>query len=161
MRPKTYVVTGTSGHVGRAAVESLHARGHRTREVGRRAGVSIDDAEAVKRAFSQADGAFVIIPFDVKARDLHEREMGMKLADAVRARTRPRRRWSTGLETRSAMTTSMREDDKDRVSTVGIRATDRAGCRFRAGRSTIERAEGGARPRPVDSLRELEAACGV
>src|SRR5262249_34847746 len=34
----------------------------------------------------EADGAFVMIPFDVKAHDLHEREneMGMKLADAVR-----------------------------------------------------------------------------
>jgi uncharacterized protein YbjT (DUF2867 family) len=92
MRQKTYVVTGASGHVGQAVVESLQARGHRTREVSRRAGVSIDDAGALTRAFSEADGAFVMIPFDMKARDLHEREqeMGMRLAAAVRAGGVPR-----------------------------------------------------------------------
>jgi uncharacterized protein YbjT (DUF2867 family) len=87
MGQKTYVVTGASGHVGRAVVETLQAHGHQTRDVSRRTGVSIDDAEALKRAFSEADGVFVMIPFDRTARDLHEREheMGMKLADAVRA----------------------------------------------------------------------------
>jgi len=86
MRQKTYVVTGASGHVGRAVVESLQTHGHQTRDVSRGTGISIDDARALKRAFSEADGAFVMIPFDVKAHDLHEREneMGMKLADAVR-----------------------------------------------------------------------------
>ena len=87
MRQKTYVVTGASGHVGRAVVESLHAGGHQTRDVSRRAGVSIDDSRALNRAFSEADGAFVMVPFDMTARDLHEREheMGMRLTDAVRA----------------------------------------------------------------------------
>src|SRR5262245_63747435 len=87
MRQKTYVVTGASGHVGRAVVESLQTHGHQTREVSRGTGISIADARALKRALSEADGAFVMIPFDVKAHDLHEREneTGVKLADPVRA----------------------------------------------------------------------------
>jgi hypothetical protein len=56
-----------------------------------------------------------------------------------------------GWRNARAMMTAVLAGDGDLVSGVGIRATDRAGCRFRAGRSTIERAEGGARPRPGDS----------
>jgi uncharacterized protein YbjT (DUF2867 family) len=82
---KTYVVTGATGSVGKVVVETLQAQGHHVRPVSRRAGVSFDDAAALTQAFSGVDGAFLMIPFDMKAPDLHKREaeMGMQLAEAV------------------------------------------------------------------------------
>jgi uncharacterized protein YbjT (DUF2867 family) len=69
-----------------ARVEKLKAQGHHVRPVSRSAGVSFDDAAALRRTFSGVDGAFLLIPFDMKAPDLHEREdeIGMKLAEAVK-----------------------------------------------------------------------------
>lgn len=86
-RNKTYVVAGGTGRVGKAVAESLESRGHRIRVVSRKAAVSIDDAVALDRVFSGVDGAFLLIPFDMNAPDLHAREseIGRKLADAVTA----------------------------------------------------------------------------
>jgi uncharacterized protein YbjT (DUF2867 family) len=83
---KTYVVVGSMGAVGAAVASRLEALGHRVRPVSRRAGVSIDDAAALKRACSGVDGAFLLIPFDMQAPDLHVREdeIGVKLAEAVK-----------------------------------------------------------------------------
>ncbi len=83
---KTYVVTGATGTVGKVVLERLTAQGHQVRPVSRSLGVSFDGAAALARAFSGADGAFLMIPFDMKAPDLHKREneIGIKLAEAVK-----------------------------------------------------------------------------
>jgi uncharacterized protein YbjT (DUF2867 family) len=74
MTNKTYVVTGATGSVGKVVVKKLKAQGHQVRPVSRSSGVSFDDAAALKRAFSRVDGAFLMIPFDMKTPDLHKRE---------------------------------------------------------------------------------------
>ncbi|SRR5712692_9123063 len=86
MTKKIYVVAGATGYVGKVVVEKLKAQGHQVRPVSRSDGVSFDDITALTRAFSGVDGAFLMIPFDMKAPDLHKREneIGMKLADAVK-----------------------------------------------------------------------------
>jgi uncharacterized protein YbjT (DUF2867 family) len=86
MMNKTYVVTGATGAVGKAVIERLKAHGAQVRLVSRRSGMSFDDVEALKQAFSGADGAYLMIPFDMQVPDLHKREdeIGMKLAEAVK-----------------------------------------------------------------------------
>jgi short-subunit dehydrogenase len=42
MTNKTYVVTGTTGSVGKVVVEKFKAQGHHVRPVSRSAGVSFD-----------------------------------------------------------------------------------------------------------------------
>lgn len=84
---KTYVVTGATGYVGKAVVSQLEMLGHDVRPISRRAGIAIDDAVALNRAFAGAVGAYLMLPFDVAANDLHAREdeIGAKLAEAVTA----------------------------------------------------------------------------
>jgi len=79
-------VTGATGHVGRVVADKLKVQGHEVRPVSRSAGVDLDDAVALDRAFSGADGAFIMIPPEVKAADLRPRqiEVGLKLASAVK-----------------------------------------------------------------------------
>jgi uncharacterized protein YbjT (DUF2867 family) len=91
MKKGTYVVTGATGHVGRVVAEKLKVQGHEVRPVSRSTGVDLDDAVALNRAFSGADGAFLMLAPEVKAADLRRRqvEVGVKLASAVkRAGTR-------------------------------------------------------------------------
>lgn len=88
----TFVITGATGSVGRAAMARLEAMGHAARPIARRSGVSFDDPEALDRAFDGVDGAYIMIPFDYPAQDLHRREE--EIADklvSVLARRRPRR----------------------------------------------------------------------
>lgn len=82
---KTYVVTGVTGAVGAVVAEVLTRHGHRVRGLSRRAGASIDDPATLAAAFRDADGAFVMIPFDRTAADLHTN------ARRRSPRTRPRR----------------------------------------------------------------------
>jgi uncharacterized protein YbjT (DUF2867 family) len=70
----TFVITGATGSVGRAAAARLEAMGHAVRPIARRSGFSFDDPEALDRAFDGADGAYIMIPFDYAAQDLHRRE---------------------------------------------------------------------------------------
>jgi uncharacterized protein YbjT (DUF2867 family) len=86
LQRKRYVVVGATSDVGKVVAEKLEAWGHQVRPVSRGAGVSIDDTEGLTQAFSGADGAFLMIPFDMQAPDLHEREneIGTKLAGAVK-----------------------------------------------------------------------------
>jgi uncharacterized protein YbjT (DUF2867 family) len=86
MTNKTYVVTGAAGAVGKVVAERLEAQGYQVRRVSRRDGVSFDDARTLMRAFSGVAGAFLMIPFDMQASDLHQREdeIGSKLAEAVK-----------------------------------------------------------------------------
>lgn len=86
-RRKTYVVTGVNGAVGRIVAAVLTRHGHRVRGISRQAGTSIDDPAALAAAFHDADGAFLLIPFDRRAANLHQRETDItaKLAHAVLA----------------------------------------------------------------------------
>lgn len=83
---KTYAVVGASGNVGKVVAQKLKAQGHAVRPVSRAAGVSIDDVEALKKAFKDADGLFLMLPPDVQAPDLRKRqnELGEKLAQAAK-----------------------------------------------------------------------------
>ncbi len=82
---KTVAVVGATGSVGRVVADILQSFGHQVRPVARHAGVSFDDADALSQVFSGADAAFLMIPFDRGAADLHQREaeFGAKLAEAV------------------------------------------------------------------------------
>ncbi len=94
------VIAGATGRTGRAAVESLRARSQqRVRAVvrGRRdvaelraQGVEVieaalDDREALVRALDGADGAYVLVPEDPQALDVHgpRRAIAEAIAHAV------------------------------------------------------------------------------
>jgi uncharacterized protein YbjT (DUF2867 family) len=83
---KAFIVTGATGHIGGAVAEKLKAQGHEVRSVSRRAGINLDDAPALKRAFSGADSAFLLIPPEPAVADLRRRqnEVGQKLAQAAK-----------------------------------------------------------------------------
>lgn len=83
--PSTYVVVGTTGAVGKVVADLLSRQGHHVRPISRRSGISFDDRAAMAEAFHGADGAFLMIPFDRQALDLHRREeaMAATLAGAV------------------------------------------------------------------------------
>jgi uncharacterized protein YbjT (DUF2867 family) len=81
-----YAVVGATGSAGAAVKKALEMRGHEVRLIARRAGVSLDDVHALERAFKGIDGAYLMIPFDLSAPDLHAREtqIATTLAAAVR-----------------------------------------------------------------------------
>jgi uncharacterized protein YbjT (DUF2867 family) len=85
---KEIVVVGDSGAVGTAVVDGVLSLGHRVRRISRRAGISLDDRAALRMAFRGADAAFLMVPFDRAAADLHAREheivgaLGDALAEA-------------------------------------------------------------------------------
>jgi uncharacterized protein YbjT (DUF2867 family) len=85
IKKKTVAVVGATGSVGRTVSSKLQSQGHEVRPIARRAGVSLDDAVALNRSFAGVDAAFLMIPFDLQAADLHRREadIGLKLANAV------------------------------------------------------------------------------
>jgi uncharacterized protein YbjT (DUF2867 family) len=68
-------------------VETLTRQGHVVRRIARSAGTSLDDAAIINAAFVGANGAFLMVPFDMSAPDLHRREFEIahRLADAVAA----------------------------------------------------------------------------
>jgi len=93
MNETLYVVTGASGHIGGRVADRLLAKGKQVRVVGRNparlrglsergaeavAG-SVDDPQAMKRAFEGAEAAFVMIPPDYGSRDF--RAWQKKVAD--------------------------------------------------------------------------------
>lgn len=84
---KTYVVMGATSDVGAEVARRLKVAGQVVKPISRTAGVPVDDETALKQAFSGADAAYVMIPFDMGAPDLHKREaeIGAKLADAMTA----------------------------------------------------------------------------
>ncbi|MBZ9756230.1 NmrA family NAD(P)-binding protein [Mesorhizobium sp. ESP6-5] len=83
--PRTVVVIGATNEVGKAVAQVLTGQGHIVRGVARSLGVALDDSDALASAFSGADSAYVMIPFDVTAPDLHrfEDEVGARLAAAI------------------------------------------------------------------------------
>ncbi len=79
-------MVGATGDVGTALVGRLAVAGHQVRSISRQAGISLDDEAALGQAFKGVDGAYLMIPFDLQAKDLHarERDFGAKLARAVK-----------------------------------------------------------------------------
>jgi uncharacterized protein YbjT (DUF2867 family) len=104
-----YTVVGTSSDVGKAVAARLLASGHRVRSVTRSAGVPLDDPSALARAFEGAAGAFVMIPFDQRAEDVHarEREVGGRLALTLHAAGVPRVVLLSGLNAHLRRGTSL------------------------------------------------------
>ncbi|TPJ67816.1 NmrA family NAD(P)-binding protein [Mesorhizobium sp. B2-7-1] len=82
---RTIVVVGATSEVGAEVSARLTRAGHTVRGVARSLGVALDDQAALDAAFSGADGAYVMIPFDVTAPDLHsfENEVGARLAASI------------------------------------------------------------------------------
>ena len=84
--PQIFTVVGATSDTGRVVAEQLRAAGHTVRPVSRQHGVSLDDAAALRRSFEGAFGAYVMMPFDLQAADLHarEREICAHLGTAMR-----------------------------------------------------------------------------
>jgi uncharacterized protein YbjT (DUF2867 family) len=79
-------VVGATSDTGRVVQQLLEEAGHSVRPVARRHGVSLDDAAGLAQAFAGAWGAYLMMPFDLAAPDLHarERELCSNVAHALR-----------------------------------------------------------------------------
>lgn len=84
--PKTFTVVGATSDTGGVVKQLLEGAGHSVRPVARRYGVSLDDAAGLAQAFAGAWGAYLMMPFDPAAQDLHarERELCSNFAQALR-----------------------------------------------------------------------------
>ncbi|BCM18596.1 NmrA family NAD(P)-binding protein [Mesorhizobium sp. J8] len=82
---RTIVVVGATSEVGVEVSVRLTGAGHTVRGVARSLGFALDDQAALDAAFSGADSAYVMIPFDVTAPDLHrfEDDVGARLATSI------------------------------------------------------------------------------
>jgi uncharacterized protein YbjT (DUF2867 family) len=80
-----FTVVGATSDSGRVVAQRLREAGHTVRPVSRQHGVSLDDAAALRRSFEGAFGAYLMMPFDLQAPDLHtrERELCAYLGNAV------------------------------------------------------------------------------
>ncbi|MEI9407979.1 MULTISPECIES: NmrA family NAD(P)-binding protein [Mesorhizobium] len=107
--PRTVVVVGATSEVGAQVASVLTGQGHAVRGVARGLGVALDDAAALASAFSGADSAYVMIPFDVTAPDLHrfEDEVSGRLATAIRTSGVRRVVLLSGLNAHLRMGTSL------------------------------------------------------
>jgi uncharacterized protein YbjT (DUF2867 family) len=84
--PKTFTVVGATSDTGRVVQRLLEEAGHSVRPVARRHGISLDDTAALTQSFAGAWGAYLMMPFDLAANDLHarERELSSNFAQALR-----------------------------------------------------------------------------
>lgn len=82
---RTIVVVGATSEVGAEVSATLTRAGHTVLGVARSLGVALDDQAALDAAFLGADSAYVMIPFDVTAPDLHsfEDQVGARLASSI------------------------------------------------------------------------------
>jgi uncharacterized protein YbjT (DUF2867 family) len=92
LKTKRYIITGSTTEIGKSIVEQLKAAGHSVIEISRAKGISIDDEDKLHSAFKNADGAYLMMPFDMEATDLHsrEKEIAEKLSRAVEINKIPR-----------------------------------------------------------------------
>ncbi|TPM34262.1 NmrA family NAD(P)-binding protein [Mesorhizobium sp. B2-3-4] len=121
--PRTVVVVGATSDVGGQVASVLAGQGHAVRAVARSLGVALDDAAALASAFAGADSAYVMIPFDVTAPDLHrfEDEVGERLAEAIRTSGVRRVVLLSGLNTHLRMGTSLGAAMmEERLETIGL-----------------------------------------
>jgi uncharacterized protein YbjT (DUF2867 family) len=120
---RTVVVVGATSEVGAAASARLRQQGHVVRGVARSLGVALSDRDALNRAFAGADSAYLMIPFDVQARDLHrfERDIGNRLAEAISASGVQRVVLLSGLNAHLKMGTSLGAAEmEDRLEALGL-----------------------------------------
>lgn len=84
--PRRFTVVGATSDTGRVVARKLADAGHTVQPVSRQHGVSMDDPVALSGAFEGAFGAYLMMPFDLQAPDLHarERDLCAKLAKAVK-----------------------------------------------------------------------------
>jgi len=84
--PKTFTLVGATSDTGRVVQQVLEEAGHNVRPVSRRHGVSLDDTAGLAQAFAGAWGAYLMMPFDLAAQDLHarERELCSNFTQALR-----------------------------------------------------------------------------
>lgn len=87
MLRKIFAVVGATSDVGKVVAENLEQRGYGVKRISRSNGISMDDVPALTEVFRGSDGAFVMMPFDMAAPDLHtrEEELAKKLALALAA----------------------------------------------------------------------------
>lgn len=106
---RTVVIVGATSAVGAEAAQVLTREGHIVRRVARSLGILLDDAPALSAAFSGADSAYIMIPFDILAPDLHqfERTVGSRLIDAIAAAKLRRVVLLSGLNAHLKMGTSL------------------------------------------------------
>jgi uncharacterized protein YbjT (DUF2867 family) len=85
-RIRRFTVVGATSDTGRVVARQLAGAGHTVQPVSRQLGVSLDDPIALRSAFEGAFGAYLMMPFDLQAPDLHarERELCTQLATAVK-----------------------------------------------------------------------------
>ena len=83
---KTFTVMGATSDTGLTVSRLLEEAGHTVRPISRRDGVSLDDAAALASAFAGSWGAYLMMPFDLAAKDLHarERELCSRFVEALR-----------------------------------------------------------------------------
>jgi uncharacterized protein YbjT (DUF2867 family) len=83
---KTFTVVGATSDAGRVVQRLLEEARHSVRPVARQHGVSLDDAAALTQAFAGSWGAYLMMPFDLAAPDLHarERQLCSNFAQALR-----------------------------------------------------------------------------
>ena len=120
---RTIVLVGATSDVGAAASARLRQHGHAVRGVARSLGVSLSDQDALNRAFAGADAAYVMIPFDVQAPDLHrfEREVGDRLIEAISTSGVRRVVLLSGLNAHLKMGTSLGAAEmEDRLEALGL-----------------------------------------
>jgi uncharacterized protein YbjT (DUF2867 family) len=106
---RTAVVVGATSEGGAAVSAKLEQQGHVARGVARSLGVALSDQDALNRAFAGADSAYLMIPFDVQAPDLHrfEREIGNRLVEAISTSSISRVVLLSGLNAHLKMGTSL------------------------------------------------------
>lgn len=120
---RTVVVIGATSEVGATVSARLAKEGQIVRRVARSMGVSVFDDNALNKAFVDADSAYVMIPFDVRAPDLHmvERDIGGRLAKAISTSGVRRVVLLSGLNAHLRMGTSLGAAEmEERLEALGL-----------------------------------------
>jgi uncharacterized protein YbjT (DUF2867 family) len=120
---RTVVVAGATSEVGAAASARLQQQGHIVGGVARSLGVALSDQGALNRIFAGADSAYLMIPFNVQAPDLHrfERDASNRLAQAIAASGVRRVVLLSGLNAHLKMGTSLGAAEmEDRLEALGL-----------------------------------------
>lgn len=89
-----YVITGATGNTGKVAAEMLLAKGEKIRVIGRSADklqpfvakgaeafvADVSDEAALTKAFTGATAVYAMLPPDMKAEDMRQRQLGLARA---------------------------------------------------------------------------------
>jgi uncharacterized protein YbjT (DUF2867 family) len=74
MTSKKIAVTGSTSDTGRVISGILKYSGHEVIDISRANGIDIDNQEVINNAFKGVEAAYLMVPFDMSAPDLHRRE---------------------------------------------------------------------------------------